>query len=138
PTGRNLRNPFTVEHITARIDLVGRWMWRLLEKLQHSTVLVRGDTPETPRIGNTLQLDRHIGVVTPVAVHQRTDIGSGQDVPVTDNHIVGTETFGHVTNRTRRVQRLLFEHVLQLQTELRTVAEILLENFGPVRRAEHD
>lgn len=80
----------------------------------------------------------HVRLGPHVGVEHRTEIGATEHVAVEDHHVVGAQPRQHVADTAAGTERLGLGDVLDLETEVGTVGEVLLEDLGLERGAEDD
>jgi hypothetical protein len=83
-------------------------------------------------------VQRDVGLAFGMAGQQGAEVAAGQHVSVEHQCPVITELGRHVGDTAAGTPRLRLEHVVDLQSELRPVAELGLEHLGLVRGAQHD
>ncbi len=71
-------------------------------------------------------------------VEHGAEIGATEHVTVEDHDVVGTQLRQHVADTTAGAERLGLGDVLDLESEVGPVGEVLLEDLGLERGAEHD
>jgi hypothetical protein len=83
-------------------------------------------------------LQRDVGGVALVAVQQRAQVRAGKHVAVEHQGGVVAQLRRHIGDTAAGAQRLVLNDVVDLQAQLRPVAEFRVEHAGLVRRAQHD
>ena len=127
-----------LEHVAARVDLVGRRILRLLQERGDHAVRIGRHTTECARITDPDQMQRDVGVVVVMGGEQGAEVGAGQHVAVEHHRGVVPQLRRDVGDAAAGAERLLLDDVVDLQAELRSVTELGLEHLRLVGRAEHD
>ena len=100
-------------------------------------MLIRWHRTKRARIRHANQMQRHIRIALFMRAQDRPQIRTREHITVKHHHRVRTQLRQHIANRPAGTQRLFFNHVLNIQTEIRAVPEVLLKHLSAIRGAQH-
>ena len=79
------------EYVTSGIDLVCRWVLRLLEEGGDAAVLVGGYSAEGSGVTNSNEMKGDICIGSGVGIEHGCQVGTPEDITVEHDDVVGTE-----------------------------------------------
>ena len=138
PALRDRLDHLAAEHVAARVDLVRRRVFGLLQERRHPPVRVGGHAAERAGVLHSHEVQGDVGLRPAVRVDDGGEVRAGQHVAVEDQDVARGEVLEDVADAAAGAQRLVLDDVLDLQAERRAVAEVVGEGLGQVGRAEHD
>ena len=115
-----------LEHVGAGVDEVARCGagGRLLDEPLHPPLVVERDHAERRRIVDGDQVQRRLGALSAVELHQRADVEIGEHIAVGDDErLVDAAEVGREPDRAGCVEWLRLDGVAQLDPGTATVGE---------------
>ncbi len=129
-----------LEHVGARVDLVGRRLvaGRLLDEGGDPPVCVGGNDPERRGVWDRMQRDRPLGADAAVERHEAGQIEVGHDIAVDDHEgVVDAGGGGRESDSAGRVERLRLDGIRQPHAGCPSVRVGLEESVGQVTERQY-